>query len=95
MCAWVMISLMNVVFRRARREDVPPIVALLADDELGEAREQVDGDVEVSYLAAFDAIEADARQFLAVADLDGAVVGTLQISYIPSLTLRGGERAQI
>ena len=30
-----------------------------------------------------------------VGELDGRVVGTLQLTFIPSLTYRGGERAQI
>jgi len=83
-------------FRRARREDVPAIVRLLADDPLGAARE-IAGEAEPpeAYWRAFDAIAADSRQLLVVAELDGRVVGTLQLSFIPSLTYRGGERAQI
>jgi GNAT superfamily N-acetyltransferase len=83
-------------FRRARREDVPAIVRLLADDPLGASRETL-GEAELpeAYWRAFDAIAADPRQLLVVAELDGRVVGTLQLSFIPSLTYRGGERAQI
>jgi GNAT superfamily N-acetyltransferase len=83
-------------FRRARREDVPAIVRLLADDLLGATRE-ASGAAEPpeAYWRAFDAIDADARQLLVVGELDGRVVGTLQLSFIPSLTWRGGERAQI
>jgi len=44
-----------VAFRDARREEVPQIVALLADDVLGAGREGLDDD---AYLAAFDQIEA-------------------------------------
>lgn len=78
--------------RRARREDVAAIVAMLADDELGAQRENP-GDPR--YLAAFDAIDADPNQFLAVAELDGDVVGTLQLSYLAGLSRLGATRAQI
>jgi GNAT superfamily N-acetyltransferase len=83
-------------FRRARREDVPAIVRLLADDPLGAGRELL-GEAELpeAYWRAFDAIAADPRQLLVVGELEGRVVGTLQLSFIPSLTYRGGERAQI
>jgi GNAT superfamily N-acetyltransferase len=88
---------MEVTFRRAERRDLPAIVRLLADDPLGKEREQTaDGDeVEESYSLAFEAICEDPRQLLVVAVLGDRVIGTLQLSFIPYLTYRGGERAQI
>jgi len=87
----------DVSFRRARRPDVPTIVGLLADDPLGKDRETApDGEVvDDAYWRAFEAIAADPRQVLVVAVVDDRVVGTLQLSFLPSLSLRGGERAQI
>jgi GNAT superfamily N-acetyltransferase len=83
-------------FRRARRPDLRAIVELLADDALGGSRERVGpGPLPASYAAAFDAIDADDRELLVVADLDGEVVGTLQLSFLPSLTYGGAERAQV
>lgn len=78
--------------RRATREDLPAIVAMLADDDLGKARE-APGDP--CYAKAFDAIERDANQFLAVVDDGGAVVGCFQLSFIPGLSLQGMWRGQI
>jgi GNAT superfamily N-acetyltransferase len=48
-----------------------------------------------AYWRAFDAVDGDERNLLVVAELDGEVVGTLQITFIPSLTHQGGERAQV
>lgn len=48
-----------------------------------------------AYKAAYDAIAADPRQLLVVAETGGEVVGTLQLSFIQYLTYTGGERAQI
>ncbi|MEO3812975.1 GNAT family N-acetyltransferase [Sphaerisporangium sp. B11E5] len=84
---------MSVSFRAARREDVPLIVGLLIDDEIGAGREGDPGD-EV-YVTAFEAIDADPRQELIVAESEGRVVGTMQITYIPGLSRRGGERALV
>ena len=81
-----------VIFRDARREDVPAIVALLADDVLGAARETAADD---SYQAAFEQIEADPRSHLVVADDDGQVAGTLQLNLIPGLSRHGMLRGQI
>jgi GNAT superfamily N-acetyltransferase len=79
--------------RTATREDVPAIVALLADDPLGAQRESP-GDLE-PYYVAFDRIDADPHQVLVVADRDGAVVGTAQLSLLAGLSRRGAVRAQI
>lgn len=82
-------------FRRATEADLPAIVAMLADDGLGTGREDASLPLAPAYLAAFAAIAADTNQFLAVAELDGAVVGTLQLSFIPGLSHKGAWRGQI
>jgi GNAT superfamily N-acetyltransferase len=82
----------GIGIRRAVRADVPAIVAMLADDPLGATREQP-GDP--AYLAAFDEIDADPHQLLAVADAAGEAVGTLQLTFIPGLSRRGSRRALI
>ncbi|MCB8838008.1 GNAT family N-acetyltransferase [Aurantimonas sp. VKM B-3413] len=81
--------------RAATKADLPAIVAMLADDDLGRAREAVGEPLHPGYLDAFAAIEADPNQILAVAAIDGAIVGTLQLSFLPGLSYRGGWRGQI
>ena len=84
---------MGVEFRRAVVGDVPAIVAMLADDPLGAARENP-GDL-ATYLDAFGRIDADPGELLIVADRDGEVVGTLQLTFLSGLSRRGATRAQI
>ena len=81
------------VVRDARAEDVPAIVRLYADDELGATRETAGEDE--AYVRAFREIARDPRQRLIVADDEGEVVATVQLSFLPHLVLRGGERAQL
>lgn len=83
---------MAPTIRLARRDDVPAIVALLADDPLGARRERP-GDP--AYLAAFDELAADPRQLLVVAEAGGDVVGTMQVTFIAGLSRLGATRAQI
>lgn len=79
---------------RASSDDLAEIVGLLVDDELGSGRESA-ADL-TPYREAFAAIEADPAQLLvAVKDSAGAVVGTLQLTFIPGLARRGALRAQI
>lgn len=75
--------------RPARRQDVPAIVALLADDRLGAGREDTSDAALPAYLAAFERIAADGRNLLAVAEDAGGVVGCLQLTFIPGLSNQG------
>jgi ribosomal protein S18 acetylase RimI-like enzyme len=78
--------------RKARREDLAAIVAMLADDMLGQSRETPGDPV---YAEAFAAIERDPNQFPAVLEDAGEVVGYLQLTFIPGLSLKGMWRGQI
>ncbi|KRE82074.1 GNAT family N-acetyltransferase [Arthrobacter sp. Soil763] len=85
--------------RRAHRADLPAILRLLADDQLGSAREDA-ADL-APYERAFAAIDADPAHLLLVGDLapsDGSeprVVATFQLSFLPGLSRRGSWRAQL
>jgi len=84
-----------LTIREARRSDVEAIRALLADDKLGATREDLSEDGLGKYLTAFDAIAADPRNDLMVAEQSGALVGTYQVNYIPYLSRGGNERVLI
>jgi GNAT superfamily N-acetyltransferase len=85
-----------ITLRPARREDVAAIVLLLADDDLGSGREVVADPPPRGYLEAFEKIAANPRALLAVAeDGSGAVVGTLQMTFIAGLSNQGAELALV
>ncbi|MFY1620166.1 GNAT family N-acetyltransferase [Micromonospora sp. WMMD736] len=83
----------DMIFREAVRADLPAIIALLADDVLGKARDFTQ--VDAAYERAFADISADPRNVLVVAEQDGDLVGCLQITYIPGLGRHGAERSLI
>jgi ribosomal protein S18 acetylase RimI-like enzyme len=88
-----MSTLSAVTIRRARREDVGLIVAMLADDPLGSARERIEQPLPASYFRAFEALEKDPNIQLVVAEgKDGAVVGCLQLCILPGLSSQGASR---
>lgn len=83
-------------FRKAVREDVPAIVQLLANDKLGQLREDYRDPLPEKYYRAFEQIERDPNQELIVTENNAEeIIGTLQMSFIQYLTYRGGIRAQI
>ena len=84
----------DVMIRKATREDVPDIVAMLVDDFLGQGREDMQ---DMSpYLTAFDAMSEDPNNMLFVACTpDGAIVGTFQLVYMQGLSLSACKRAEI
>ncbi|MGC4833865.1 N-acetyltransferase family protein [Micromonospora vinacea] len=83
----------DVIYREAVRADLPAVIALLADDVLGKARDFTE--VDEAYERAFAAIDADPRNQLIVAERAGELVGCLQITYIPGLGRHGSERSLI
>lgn len=85
----------GVIIRRTRRDDVPAIVAMLADDHLGAARERVEEPLPQAYYDAFARVERDPLFRLVVAEQAGRVVGSLQLCMLPGLSSQGGSRGLI
>ena len=85
----------SAIIREAREDDLPAIVALLADDPIAAGRELPLDPLPDGYLAAYAEIRKDPRQTLLVALMEDRVVGTLQLSIIPNLTYEGRRRAQV
>jgi GNAT superfamily N-acetyltransferase len=84
----------NYMIRKALEQDLPAIIDMLADDDLGNKREDVGNPL--AYHSAFKKIDSDPNQELMVmTGADGKIVGTFQLTFIPYLTYQGGIRAQI
>ncbi|MFF3857655.1 GNAT family N-acetyltransferase [Streptomyces sp. NPDC002209] len=81
-----------MIFRTATREDLPAVLALLAD-----AGEEERAEVTEAHERAFAAIAADARNEMLVLceGGTGTVLGCLQLTYVPGLGQGGRERALV
>lgn len=82
----------SVSIRPARSEDVAAIVAMLADDHLGRARERVETPLPAAYYAAFERVDRDPNLTLVVAESEGRVVGCLQLAVLAGISSQGGVR---
>ena len=88
-----MATLSPVTIRRARRDDVARIIAMLADDPLGGQRERLEDPLPQVYFDAFQRVARDPNIQLVVAeDGEGAVVGCLQLCILPGVSSQGASR---
>ena len=85
----------NIRFRLAKRADLPSIVRMLADDDLGSQRERYEDPLPEAYYSAFEQIQHDPNHELIVAERSGEPIGTLHLMFLPSLSFQGALRAQI
>lgn len=86
---------MDLTFRPVREDDLDVILDLLKDDALGQGREALLIDDRDRYAAALARISKQPDNDVIVAELDGQVVGTFQLTFIDNLSLRASTRAQI
>jgi len=89
-------AISEITIRRTRREDVGVIVAMLADDPFGGARERIEDPLPQSYFTAFEQLAGNPNIILVVAENgEGAVVGCLQLCILPGLSSQGASRGLI
>lgn len=79
----------DLLLRPAGVDDLARIVELIADDVISAERT---GSFDAAHLAAFEAIDVDPNNEVIVAELDGAVVGTMQLTYVPGISRHGATR---
>ena len=86
---------MPLAYRAATAADLPFLVHLVAiDDVSGTSTDWDEADAHI-YRDALAAIDADPNQELFVVELDGARVGTFQLTRIPGIMRRGMWRGLI
>jgi len=86
----------SFILRRAVRDDLEALVALIAADALRANDDSSAPEHLARYERAFAAIDADPAQTLvAVEASDGSVVGTMQVTLIPGLSRGGASRMQV
>jgi ribosomal protein S18 acetylase RimI-like enzyme len=90
-----MAAISPLTIRRARRDDVGLIVAMLADDPLGSARERLEDPLPPCYFEAFETLDRDPNILLVVAEDADGVAGCLQLCILPGLSSQGALRALI
>ena len=86
---------MNLTHRKATLNDLPHIIELLLEDELGQVRESKSPELDENYIKAFHKIDSDPNQYLMVVENGDEIIGTCHLTIMPSLTFIGSTRMQI
>ena len=85
----------NVLIREATRADLPRIVELIQLGAVGGPLPVPEGPLSQTVEAAFARFAASADAMVMVAEVDGVVVGTFSLTFLPNLSNGGREVAQI
>lgn len=89
----IIMSAPSVLVRPAVESDLPAIIAVLADDDVGGHGDSWNEDTAPAYRSAFREIAADRNSEILVAELGGAVRGVLILRFQRGLADRGGFKA--
>lgn len=84
----------RLIIREAGHADLPALVRLFSFEEEGIVRNERDAS-DPCYADALTIISRDPDNAVFVAEMEGAVLGTFQLTIIQQLTNRGGRVAQI
>ncbi|MSR88532.1 MAG: GNAT family N-acetyltransferase [Candidatus Margulisbacteria bacterium] len=85
----------SLTHRKATLQDLPHIIFLLQDDNLGQTREWLFSALESSYTRAFNLIAKDPNHYLMVVERNQEILATCHLTLLPSLTFKGATRLQI
>ena len=86
---------MDLSYRNAAEDDLPTLVTMLGDDDLGSKREDLSMPLNSKYIDAFNSISSDPNNDLIVACYNDNIIGMLQLTFIPYLTYKGSWRCLI
>jgi N-acetylglutamate synthase-like GNAT family acetyltransferase len=89
------ISNLEIIYRKAKSEDLKAIIDLLRDDDLGNSRQKLFQDNITKYVDVFNKINCDENQYLMVLEFEDKIIGTCHLTFMQSLTFDVGSRMNI
>jgi GNAT superfamily N-acetyltransferase len=85
----------KITVRKATISDLPTVISLLSDDQLGSTREEIKHPLPLFYRQAFERIKKETGNDFYVALIGGDIVGCMQLTFISGLSRKGMTRLQI
>ncbi|MBX9620899.1 MAG: GNAT family N-acetyltransferase [Alphaproteobacteria bacterium] len=90
-----MTEVREFTLKSAEEKDLPAIIRLLIEDDLGATREHLSDPVLPSYREAFQTIRKDKNQALLIVEYQNQVIGSCHLTFMPSLSFKGSWRLNI
>ena len=84
-----------MIIRDAVEADCLAIVRMLADDQIGATCEDPSEPLQEAYRQSFAEIQASPDNRMMVVEIDGAVVGCLQLTVVPGMSHMGARRGNV
>lgn len=81
--------------REAGEADLPVIVAMLADDVLGQGRESASDEIAAPYRTAFEEIDRDPHASVQLLTEGDTILGCAQVNILANISLSGTRRGHI
>ena len=85
----------ELVYRKAKVEDLEAVVTLLADDQLGSVRERTGHPLPLIYREAFERMSKQSGNDLIIVEQDNVIIGCMQLTIIHGISRKGMSRCQI
>lgn len=85
----------KISVRKATISDLPAVISLISDDQLGNAREEIKHPLPLFYRQAFERIKKETGNDIYVATMDNQIIGCMQLTFISGLSRKGMKRMQI
>ena len=88
----------NLIIEKAKLKNLKDLIYLLFEDDLGKERENLRMKFDISinkYKKAFTKIIKDSNNEIFIMILNDQIIGMMQLTFIPGLSMQGITRCQI
>ncbi len=85
----------NLIIEKAKLDNLKDLIYLLFEDDLGKKRETLCGKSLNKYIKSFTKILNDTNNEIFIMILNDQIIGMMQLTFIPGLSMQGMTRCQI
>ena len=85
----------TLIIEKAKLKNLKDLIYLLFDDDLGKQRENLSDKSINKYKKSFTKILNDSNNEIFIMILNGQIIGMMQLTFIPGLSMQGITRCQI
>ena len=85
----------TLIIEKAKLKNLKDLIYLLFDDDLGKVRENISETLFKNYKKSFMKILHDSNNQIFIMILNDEIIGMMQLTFIPGLSMKGMSRCQI